>query len=647
MDRLNDCDEPILFTVSTFIPVDDTDRQLKIRDCTIDTADSALNALTGIPPNLKVGNPPIENKTGTQPAPQHASHIARRADFIDSVTKPPVCHGESKTNATVELLSWKSKTSSGNGARIFTSLRNSQNFLEDEINSGETVIYGYFKGTLVGIYIGSQLQNKGIATGFIQDVIDRLPTSNSVPYTKRTLAQVCGTGLHSNSHVGVVIDPEGDLAWAQRAVRSWAEARCVNESSSSAFESSISSASIIASDSGDSVKARSTSTGGHCRQAQAAHGDTMQSIASKCNISTRELRKLNDLSADWKPYPYHWVCCSSDQHSRRDVPKPQFDGTCASHDIKNDETCSKIASAYGITTQEIYDYNKETWAWAGCKGILPGQRICVSPGTPQLPTVNPDAECGPTKGGTISPAVDENIGDLNPCPIKACCHVWGHCGVDQDFCVATNSETGNPGTAAPNTNGCVQNCGMDIVQSGEVPASFMKVGYFEAWDRDRPCLHMSPKQIPSDLTHVHYAFVNINSSFELDLGRFADVFEEFKALQGPERIIAIGGWAFSTEPETYMLFRNAIKPENRDKFAKACVRFVTSHGLDGIDFDWEYPAQPDIEGIPPGDAEESQNYLDFIKIVKSEMDTVWLSRRELSSLSYQHDRNSFCTGHGH
>jgi GH18 family chitinase len=160
---------------------------------------------------------------------------------------------------------------------------------------------------------------------------------------------------------------------------------------------------------------------------------------------------------------------------------------------------------------------------------------------------------------------------------------------------------------------------MDIVKSGGAPASFMKVGYFEAWNRERPCLHMSPKQIPSGYTHIHYAFVDITPGFGVGLGRFADVFEQFKALQGPKRIIAFGGWAFSTEPATYQFFRNAVKPENRNTFADACVSFVTSHGLDGVDFDWEYPAEPDIPGIPAGDAEESQNYLEFVKVVKSKM----------------------------
>jgi chitinase len=619
LDRLNECDEPMLVTVSTFTPVDDSGRQLKIRACTTGNADTAFNALTGTSAILTTGNSSmsVSNSAGAQPPTQDVGRIARRNDLDDSDVEPPVCRGASNTNATAQWLSWRSGSGSGTGANIVASLKDSQKFLEDKVNCEETVIYGSFKGSLVGIYVGNGLQNDGIATGFVQDVIDRLSTSNSTEHVARTVAQVCGAGRNSDNHVGVVTDPKGDLAWVQRAVRSWAEARCVNESSSENFETVKSYAANIASNLGNSTKARRASLEGQCHQVQAVHGDTLQSMASKCSISINKIRSLNHLPAGWKPHPHQWVCCTSGGFSRRDAPKPRPDGTCASYVIKNDDNCDKIKTEYGITTQDIYDYNKETWAWAGCDGILPGQRICVGPGTPRLPPPNPDAECGPSKPGTSW--LSGKIGDLSPCPIKACCNVWGNCGVDRDFCVPTTSETGNPGSAAPNTNGCVQNCGMDIVKSGPAPASFMKVGYFEAFNGERSCLHMSPKQIPSGFTHVHYAFVDISPGFGVSLGQYADVFEEFKTLKGPKRIIAFGGWAFSTEPATYLFFRNAVKPENRNTFADACVAFVTSHGLDGVDFDWEYPAEPDIPGIPAGDPEESLNYLEFVKVVKSKM----------------------------
>jgi chitinase len=473
----------MLLTVNTFTPVDDSSRQLKIRACTTGNADTAFNALTSTSAILTTGTSSLSilNGPGAQPPTQNVGRIARRDELNDPDVRPPVCHGSFKTNATVQWLSWKSETGGGNGATIVASLKDSQKFLRDKVNCEETVIYGYLKGSLVGVYVGNDLQNDGIATGFVQDVIDQLSASNSTDHATRTVAQVCGGGRNSDSHVGVVTDLTGDLAWVQRAVRSWAEARCVNVTSSENFETSTSNGATIARNTGNSVRARRVSFGGQCYQVQAVHGDTLQSIASKCNTSINELRNLNHLPAGWKPYPHDRVCCSSGGLNQRDAPKPRPDGTCASYIIKNQDDCSKITSEYGITTQDIYDYNKETWAWAGCDGILPGQRICVGPGTPRLPPADLEAECGPSKPGSswLSSPAGSKVGDLSPCPIKACCNVWGKCGVDKDFCVPTNSETGNPGTAAPNTNGCVQNCGMDIVKSGPAPTSFMKVGYFE------------------------------------------------------------------------------------------------------------------------------------------------------------------------
>ena len=105
----------------------------------------------------------------------------------------------------------------------------------------------------------------------------------------------------------------------------------------------------------------------------------------------------------------------------------------------------------------------------------------------------------------------------------------------------------------------------------------------------------------------------------MSLGIYDGVFKEFKALKGPKRVVAFGGWAFSTEPSTYLYFREGTKSENRDTFASAVVDFVVSEGLDGVDFDWEYPGEPDIPGIPEGEAEETTNYLEFVKLVKSKM----------------------------
>lgn len=73
----------------------------------------------------------------------------------------------------------------------------------------------------------------------------------------------------------------------------------------------------------------------------------------------------------------------------------------------------------------------------------------------------------------------------------------------------------------------------------------------------------------------------------------AKQWEDFKKLPNMKRILSLGGWAYSTEPATYNIIREAIIT-NRDTFAANIAKFVQDKGIDGIDIDWEYPGAPDI-----------------------------------------------------
>jgi chitinase len=118
----------------------------------------------------------------------------------------------------------------------------------------------------------------------------------------------------------------------------------------------------------------------------------------------------------------------------------------------------------------------------------------------------------------------------------------------------------------------------------------------------------------SAYTHIHLAFAGITSDWNLDVSLIQDQFDAFVRMSGDfKKILSVGGWAFSTDPGTYAIFREAVSVENRETFAHNVAAFVLGYGLDGIDFDWEYPGEPDIPGIPAGTLEDAYNYAGFLE----------------------------------
>lgn len=176
------------------------------------------------------------------------------------------------------------------------------------------------------------------------------------------------------------------------------------------------------------------------------------------------------------------------------------------------------------------------------------------------------------------------------CPLNACCNIWGQCGITPEFCTRTTSETGNPGTAQIGTNGCISNCGTAIVNNAGTLPSFNQLGYFEAWNLERPCLHMDVSKLQnSKYDIIHFAFANITADFKVDVGHVKEQFNGFTKLTGLSRVLSFGGWTFSTALDTYAIFRSSVTDANRDAFANAVVAFAVNNNLDGLDFDWEYP----------------------------------------------------------
>lgn len=105
------------------------------------------------------------------------------------------------------------------------------------------------------------------------------------------------------------------------------------------------------------------------------------------------------------------------------------------------------------------------------------------------------------------------------------------------------------------------------------------------------CLTLKAHHAKTDgsYTHIYWAFADIDpKTWKPVIDDKKGQWSGFKNLKGVKRIVSFGGWALSTEPESYDIIRQAIL-NNRDTFAENLAKLAEDEGPDGIDIDWEYP----------------------------------------------------------
>ncbi|CRG90584.1 hypothetical protein PISL3812_07628 [Talaromyces islandicus] len=610
--RLDACNKTMLLDFSIHAPIRDDNTVNKFLVCTPDTsttasASSKADTLPNAPlckSAASATHAATESKTATLELSTSGDSASDASD---------INHGK----ATLEEA-WKN------------ALRQLESFLSNERSCETPNLFAYANGAAVGIYIGAAF-DKATISHAVKAIHDSDQVANSLPGT--SVAQICGEGRNSQHVLGIAIDTtEGNLATVQKAVASWSKAECV-----SALNSSSASVDIQVWEANtDFTVADNNSTDlgtshpselvkrGHCKTKTVHSGDSCGSLAKACGISSSKFNKYNpDKDLCSTLMPGQLVCCSSGDLP--DVrPKPYKNGTCATYLIQSGDDCTTLAGKNGLKLKDIEEFNNGTdgtWGWSGCNNLLPGTNICLSKGDPPMPAPNPKAVCGPTVPGTKMPTKKTDLADLNPCPLNACCNIWGNCGVSGEYCVEKRGPSKNPGTSPPKFDGCVSSCGTDITNKDDAPDKYQRVGYYESWNWDRPCANLLARNADKDgtYTHVHWAFLSINTStWEPVVNDTYKQWADFKQLSA-KKIMSFGGWGFSTDPATYDDLRGAMDSKNRDKFADNIVKFLKDEGLDGVDIDWEYPGAPDIPGIPPGKKNDGSNYLKFLQTLRSKL----------------------------
>ena len=311
--------------------------------------------------------------------------------------------------------------------------------------SKTAMLYAKFGDTSAGIYIGNSLQSKDISTVALQSLID---DSHDFDGRRDTLImQLCGPEYDSQHVFGFMALSNGTFGAIQSALHSWSSAECLDFEHSTNFTASTHFTSPMLS----SIKAKNTtaisiqasssnlpaklskqwignliSSRGECRTEKVQQHDGCAAIAMRCGISGADFTKYNSAKGFCSRLkPGQHVCCSSG--TLPDFrPKPNKDGTCATITVGDEENCSTIAAANGLTEKDIDGFNRKTWGWTGCKIIFRDSVICISKGSPPMPAEVSDAQCGPQVPGTKPPKDMSELADLNPCPLNACCNTFGH-----------------------------------------------------------------------------------------------------------------------------------------------------------------------------------------------------------------------------
>ncbi|KAF5606321.1 glycoside hydrolase family 18 [Fusarium subglutinans] len=624
-ERLERCKEPMLLQLSVSQPVDQPGSTVIIRSCTYGPNSTNFMAAS----QSSVDNPKKSSKLY-----QGGSLRTAAACAID---------GEP---SDVQLLLDESGDKT-DGSRVLKLLEGLRKFFELQDNCDENFLFSYHQQTIAGIFIGNGL-GKPTAKSAIEAISQKFRPGSSP--SELTTIELCGGNRKREQVFGISINAHGNLAEVQKQLMDWSEGKCALKpvSLSTKRISGVKMFDIIGMKGFENTEdPPSTPTPeptsrpqdvsprflgslfskrATCKHIQVVSGDSCAALAARCNIRGNDFLKYNpqkNLCSTLKENDY--VCCSSGDPFKPEPPKPSADGTCATHLIKDGDTCDSLARKAGVTIQDLEKFNKgRTWAWTDCKDLLLGYNMCLGPGNPPMPPPQEGAECGPLVPGTKRPTNKSvSIADLNPCPLKACCSNWGFCGVFPAHCTDNSPEGGGPGSKKKGfQTSCVSNCGNKIKQNSGPPSAFQRIGYYEAYGMNRDCLWLNAKDANTDgsYTHIHWAFASIDpNTWKPVIKEGKSQWADFKKLKA-KRIVSLGGWADSTEPGKYNIIRSAII-NNRETFATNLAKFADEEGIDGIDIDWEYPGAPDIEvgGKPIGQKRDGLDYLRFLTVLRSKM----------------------------
>ncbi|XP_051280718.1 acidic mammalian chitinase-like [Dicentrarchus labrax] len=153
-----------------------------------------------------------------------------------------------------------------------------------------------------------------------------------------------------------------------------------------------------------------------------------------------------------------------------------------------------------------------------------------------------------------------------------------------------------------------------LLLHAQLGSSFILSCYFTNWAQYRPppTIFMPNDIDPCLCTHLLYAFATIKNN-QLATYEWNDVelYGQFNALKNKngnlKTLLSVGGWNFGSTGFSQMV----LSPANRQTFINSVISFLRKYEFDGLDIDWEYPANRG------GSSQDKQYYSVFLEEMRA------------------------------
>jgi chitinase len=114
------------------------------------------------------------------------------------------------------------------------------------------------------------------------------------------------------------------------------------------------------------------------------------------------------------------------------------------------------------------------------------------------------------------------------------------------------------------------------------------VGYYKSWDPTSP----TPENIDRAYNYIIYAFLSVdnhgNLDFHGDEGVNINTIRRLRSFNsGRKLLLSVGGWNVGS-----VKFSNIAADRRKvETMADSALSLMQQYSFDGLDIDWEYPAQ--------------------------------------------------------